>query len=62
MRATPIADTYSGKIKLCCVKQDPANKTMVTALVVHDTRPFSDSSRLHTGARVWIAAKQVTPC
>lgn len=63
MRATHVADTYSGKIKLCCVKPDPANRNMVTGMVVFDHRyPILSPHWLHTGRKVYIAAQQVSPC
>jgi hypothetical protein len=54
--STHTADVYGGTIRLCAVKPDPMNRNMVFGLVVHDSR-----RKLHTGTRVWISAKQVTP-
>lgn len=62
MRATHIADTYSGKISLCSVKPDPLNHNMVYGRVVKDHRyTFGAPGYLHTASRVYIAAAQVTP-
>lgn len=56
MLATHTADVYGGKLLLCSIRQDPMNRNMVFGIVVRDTR-----GNLHTGSRVWIAGKQVTP-
>ena len=55
MRGTHAADVYNGTLSLVAVRPDKANKNMVFALVVRDTR-----NKLHTGQRIWIAAKQVS--
>lgn len=59
MTATHTADVYGGTMKLCAIRQDPANPNMVFALVVHDARP-ANLRTYHTGCRVWIAKAQVT--